>query len=112
MRPSDTSIDRTLRFSTDPGLRRRFMVVNEPIAANLRWGRLLEVLDKLAEDVALSYVRRSAPEARVVTAAIDDVVLHIPASVEQDLDLHARINYVGRSSMEVGIRVDQAGPES
>jgi len=112
MRPLDTSIDRTLRFSADPVLRRKFMVMNEPIRANMRWGRLLEVLDKLAEDVALTYVRRSTPEARVVTAAIDDVVLHIPANVDQDLNLHARINYVGRSSMEVGIRVDQAGPES
>jgi acyl-CoA hydrolase len=110
MRPLDTSIDRTLAFSIDPRLRRRFMVVNESIPANLRWGRLLEVLDKLAEDVALSYVRRATPDARVVTAAIDDVVLHVPADVNQDLHLHARINYVGRSSMEVGIRVDQ-GPE-
>lgn len=109
-RPLDTSLDRTLGFSADPRLRRRFMVVNESIPANLRWGRLLEVLDKLAEDVALGYVRRTTPDARVVTAAIDDVVLHVPADINQDLQLRARINYVGRSSMEVGIRVDQ-GPE-
>jgi len=111
-RPLDTSIDRTLPFSTDAALRRRFMIVNADIPANLRWGRLLEQLDELAEDVALAYVRRSSPDARVVTAAIDDIVLHIPADVAQDLHLHARINYVGRSSMEVGIRVDQAAPGS
>jgi acyl-coenzyme A thioesterase 9 len=111
-RPLDTSIDRTLSFSADPGLRRRFMVVNESIRANLRWGRVLEVLDKLAEDVALNYVREHTPDARVVTAAVDDIVLHVPADVTQDLQLHARINYVGRSSMEVGIRVDQAAPGS
>lgn len=111
-RPLDTSIDLTLAFSTDPALRRQFMVVNDAIPANLRWGRILEVLDKLAEDVALNYVRRATPGARVVTAAVDDIVLHIPADVQQDLQLHARINYVGRSSMEVGIRVDQAAPES
>jgi acyl-coenzyme A thioesterase 9 len=112
MRPIDTSIDRTLGFRTDAALRRRFMVVNEPIRANLRWGRLLEVLDKLAEDVALTYVRRTAPDARVVTAAIDDVLLHVPASVNDDLHLHARINYVGRSSMEVGIRVAQENADA
>lgn len=111
-RPLDTSIDRTLPFSTDAALRRRFMVVNEHMPANLRWGRLLEQLDELAEDVALNYVRRTTPGARVVTAAIDDIVLHIPADVSRDLHLHARINYVGRSSMEVGIRVDQAAPGS
>lgn len=112
MRPIETSIDRTLHFSTDAALRRRFMIVNESIPANLRWGRLLEVLDKLAEDVALTYVRRSAPEARIVTAAIDDIGLHVPADVNRDLHLHARINYVGRTSMEVGIRVDQDGAGS
>jgi acyl-coenzyme A thioesterase 9 len=111
-RPLDTSIDRTLSFSTDAALRRRFMVVNETIPANLRWGRVLEVLDKLAEDVALGYVRRTTPQARVVTAAVDDIVLHVPADISQDLQLHARINYVGRSSMEVGIRVDQTASTS
>ena len=111
-RPLDTSIDRTLPFSTDAALRRRFMIVNADIPANLRWGRLLEQLDTLAEDVALDYVRRTTPEARIVTAAIDDIVLHIPADVSRDLHLHARINYVGRTSMEVGIRVDQAVPGS
>lgn len=111
-RPIDTSLDRTLPFGTNTELRRRFMVANESIAANLRWGLLLEVLDKLAEDTALAYVRRSTPKARVVTAAIDNIVLRTPADVNQDLHLHARINYVGRTSMEVGIRIDQSGPEA
>jgi acyl-coenzyme A thioesterase 9 len=111
-RPLDTSLDRTLAFSTDERLRRRFMIANDSIAANLRWGRLLEVLDKLAEDIALTYVRRSTPDARVVTAAVDEIVLHVPADINRDLDLHARINYVGRSSMEVGIRVDQGAERS
>lgn len=86
------------------------MAANEPIIGNLRWGLVLEVLDKMAEDVALAYVRRSSSEAKVVTAAIDDIVLHTPADITQDLHLHARINYVGRSSMEVGIRIDQDTP--
>jgi acyl-CoA hydrolase len=87
------------------------MAVNEPVKGNLRWGLLLEVLDKMAEDVALAYVHRSNPEAKVVTAAIDDIVLHTPVDINQNLNLRARINYVGRSSMEVGIRIDQPGSE-
>lgn len=86
------------------------MVARADMPANLRWGRLLEQLDQLAEDVALQFVRRTDLDARVVTAAIDDIVLHIPADVSRDLQLRARINYVGRSSMEVGIRVDQDAP--
>lgn len=52
-RPLDTALDRTLACSTDSRLRRRFMVLNDSIPANLQWGRLLEVLDKLAEDVGV-----------------------------------------------------------
>lgn len=107
MRPVDTSIERTLPFSEDPELQRRFKIVDKDIPGNMRWGRLLEELDKLAEDIALDYVHRHEPEARVVTAAVDDIALHVPGDITRDVYLRARINYVGRSSMEVGIRVDQ-----
>jgi len=107
MRPLDTSIERTLPFSSDKKLRKRFMIVDKDIPGNIRWGRLLEELDKLAEDIALDYVHKFEPEGRVVTAAVDDIALHTPADITQDVYLRARINYVGRTSMEVGIRVDQ-----
>ncbi|NGP86724.1 hotdog domain-containing protein [Fodinibius halophilus] len=107
MRPIDTSIKRTLPFSSDLDLRRRFMIVDKDIVGNMRWGRLLEKLDKLAEDIALEYVHQHEPDARVVTAAVDDIALHIPAEITKDVYMRARINYVGRTSMEVGIRVDQ-----
>lgn len=109
-RPAETSRDLTLPFATDLSLRRRFMVVDEPLAGNIRFDLLLEVLDELAEDAALAYVRRFAPESRVVTAAIDSILLRKPADVTRDLDLHARINSVGRSSLEVGIRMEHPGP--
>ena len=111
-RPAETSRDLTLPFATDLSLRRRFMVVDEPLAGNLRFDLLLEVLDEIAEDAALAYVRRFAPESRVVTAAIDSILLRKPADVTRDLDLHARINSVGRSSLEVGIRMEHPGPNS
>lgn len=107
MRPIDTSTKRTLPFSSDLDLRRRFMIVNKDIPGNMRWGRFLEELDKLAEDIALDYVHQFNPEGRVVTAAVDDIALHVPGDIKKDVYLRARINYVGRTSMEVGIRVDQ-----
>lgn len=109
MRPTDTSKSRVLPFGSDPKLRRRFMITDEEIPGNMRWGRLLEELDKLAEDIALEYVHRIDEQAKVVTAAIDDIMLRTPVDIEKDLKLKARINYVGRTSMEVGIRVDQEG---
>jgi acyl-coenzyme A thioesterase 9 len=111
MRANDTSVDVLLPFSTDLELRRRFMVLNDDVPGNLRFGLLLEHLDKLAEDTALAYARRSVPAARVVTAAIDDVVSRTPADVTRDLALRARLNWVGKSSMEVGIRIEHPAPD-
>ena len=107
MRPTDTSINTVLAFSTDAALRRRFMVVDEPIPGNLRFGLTLELLDKLAEEAALAYVRQFHEDVRVVTAAIDSIRVRRPADVNRDLCFSARVNYVGRSSMEVGIRMEQ-----
>lgn len=109
MRPTDTSKSVILKFSSDERLRRRFLITDEEIPGNMRWGRLLEVLDKLAEDIALEYVQKQNKHAKVVTAAVDDIMLRTPVDIQQDLHLDARINYIGRSSMEVGIRVGQGG---
>lgn len=106
MRPEETTRERVLPLSTDLALRRRFMVVSEAIPGNLRFGLLLEVLDRLAADAALEYVRRSYPDPRVVTAALDEIVVRRIANVARDVRCAARINLVGRTSMEVGIRVE------
>lgn len=112
MRPVDTSRVEVMPFGSDAELRKRFMVVDEPLPGNLRFGLTLEVLDKLAEETALAYVRRFQPEARVVTAAIDSIRVRNPADVGRDLRFLARVNYVGRTSLEVGIRVEQDGDGS
>jgi acyl-CoA hydrolase len=107
VRPADTSITKVLPLSTDNDLRLRFMVVNDPVAGNIRFGLLLEELDKLAEEVAVRHARRTSPDAYVVTGAVDDIWLRTPGDVTRDFVLHARLNWVGRSSMELGIRVEQ-----
>ena len=109
MRPTDTSITTVLPLESDAALQRRFMVIGQPMRGNLRFGLTLELLDKMAEDTALAYVRRFDPDARVVTAAIDNIRVRRPADVTRDLRFLARVNYVGRTSMEVGIRVEQDG---
>jgi len=107
--PSETSCSHTLPLESDLTMRRRFMVIDEPIPGNFRFGLLLEKLDLLAEQTALIYVRRTHPEGRVVTAAIDNIVVRQVTDVTRDVVCHARINHVGRSSLEVGIRVEQPG---
>ncbi|MDD2900263.1 MAG: acyl-CoA thioesterase [Desulfuromonadaceae bacterium] len=109
MRPNDTTHHQTLSLGSDPELRRRFMVMDEPLQGNLRFGLLLEILDKVAEETALAYVNRYHPDARVVTAAIDDIFIRHVADVTRDITFHACINHVGRTSLVIGIRVEQTG---
>lgn len=109
LRPAQTSVVRRLRFASDFALRRRFQLTDEPVRSNLRAGLLLEVLDKLAEDTALRYVRHWHPEARVVTAAMDSMRVRSVPDETRDMVLRARVNLVGRTSMEVGVRIEQPG---
>lgn len=109
LKPSETSFTKILPITSDESLKRRFMILDEPIQANMRFGLLLEVLDKVAEEAALKYVNRFYPEARVVTAAIDNIVVRHVTDMTRDVHFKARINHVGRSSLEVGIRVEQPG---
>ena len=110
--PHDTRYIFVLPFSTDPALARRFLARDCEMVGNIRFGKLLETLDKVAENTALAYVHRFYPDARVVTAAVDSIVLRNPADTMNDLVFSAQINHVGKSSMEVGIRVECLGPES
>jgi acyl-CoA hydrolase len=109
LRPNETTHQLTLALGSDPELRRRFMVLNKQLEGNLRFGMLLEELDSVAEETALNYVNRYHADARVVTALIDDIFVRHVADINRDIVFHARINHVGRSSLVVGIRVEQPG---
>jgi acyl-CoA hydrolase len=108
MRAVDTSRELILPLASDAILRRRFLVLNEPLPGNLRFGVLLEALDRLAADTAVDYARQAHPEAKVVTAAVDEILVRHPADASRDVVCRARINRVGRTSMDVGLRVEAA----
>ncbi|MFA7406105.1 MAG: acyl-CoA thioesterase, partial [Pelobacteraceae bacterium] len=110
--PHDTRYLFVLPFSTDRRLARRFLARDSDIVGNIRFGKILETLDKVAENTALAYVHRFYPEGRVVTAAVDNIVLRNPADTKHDLVFSAQINHVGKSSMEVGIRIECLGEGS
>jgi len=110
--PQDTRYLFVLPFSTDHALARRFLARDSQIVGNIRFGKLLETLDKVAENTALAYVNRFYPDARVVTAAIDSVLVRNLANTTHDLVFSGQINHVGTSSLEVGIRVECLGAGS
>jgi acyl-CoA hydrolase len=64
-------------------------------------GVILSMMDKAAAIAAIRHARLS-----VVTASIDRVDFREPVKVGDLVVMHASVNYVGRSSMEVGVRVE------
>ena len=70
-------------------------------AGNVHGGVIMKHIDNTAGIVAYRHAR-----ANVVTASIDRLDFHNPAFVGELLTLKAGLNYVGRSSMEIGVRVE------
>lgn len=64
-------------------------------------GEMLAMMDKTAAVAALRHCRMS-----VVTASIDRVDFREPIHVGDLVVMKASVNFVGRSSMEVGVRVE------
>ena len=70
-------------------------------AGNVHGGVIMKYVDTAAGVVAIRHARRNA-----VTASIDRLDFHYPVYVGDLLILKASLNMVGRSSMEVGVRVE------
>lgn len=70
-------------------------------AGNLHGGVILKHIDITAGVVAKKHSRTN-----VVTASIDRMAFKQPAFVGELLTFKASLNHVGRSSMEIGVRVE------
>jgi len=75
-----------------------------PNDANLRGsvfgGVVLALVDKIAYVTATRHA-----DCPTVTASFDQVDFRSPIEIGEIVTLHASVNYVGRTSMEVGVRV-------
>lgn|SRR3990167_2197279 len=86
---------------------RRSIVVSEVMspekanfAGNIHGGHLLLLLDRVAYACAAQYAG-----SYVVTVSVDQVMFKEPIHVGELVTCYASVNYVGRSSMEIGIKV-------
>ena len=70
-------------------------------SGNVHGGRILSLLDGVAYACAARYSRRY-----VVTLSVDQMFFKEPVHVGDLVTFKATINHTGRSSMEVGIRVE------
>ena len=70
-------------------------------AGNVHGGVIMKLIDSAGGAVAVRHTRENA-----VTASIDHLDFHNPVFVGDLVTLRASLNMVGRTSMEVGVRVE------
>ena len=70
-------------------------------AGNVHGGVVVKIIDEAAGVVAARHSR-----SNVVTASIDRMDFHHPIFVGDLLFFKASLNFVGRTSMEIGVRVE------
>ena len=68
---------------------------------NVHGGVIMYLIDNAAGSAAIRHAR-----APVVTASIDRLDFHHPVFVGDLVTLRASVNFIGRTSMEVGVRVE------
>lgn len=69
-------------------------------SGNVHGGAILKLLDQVAYTCAARYCK-----SYVVTASLDQVVFKGPIKIGELVTFKANVNYVGRTSMEVDIKV-------
>ena len=77
------------------------MQTDANLAGNVHGGVIMKHIDDAAGIVAYRHAR-----SNVVTASIDRLDFHNPAFIGELLTFKGCLNYVGRSSMEIGVRVE------
>lgn len=91
---TDTGLPHTLEVS-------RIVLPEDAVLGTLMFaGKLMIDLDQVASIVALRYCR-----CPVVTASIDALSFFAPIHIGEIIVYQAALNHVGRTSMEIGVRV-------
>mgnify|MGYP006294244795 CR=1 FL=1 len=71
------------------------------VAGNVHGGTIMKLIDSAAGVVAVRHCRSNA-----VTASVDRIDFHHPAYIGDLLIIKSSLNMVGRTSMEIGARVE------
>jgi acyl-CoA hydrolase len=80
---------------------RIMMPADTNIRGNVFGGAIMRYMDEIAAVVAFRHARRN-----VVTASIDRMNFIAPVYLGNLLVLKASVNYVGKTSMEIGVRME------
>ena len=105
LRPNDTVVEPERPVKTVKESQHESSEIMMPQHANnlghVFGGVILSLMDKVAAIAAYRHARMN-----VVTASIDRVDFREPVHVGDLVILKSSVNYVGRTSMEVGVRVE------
>ncbi len=74
-------------------------------SGNVFGGAILRLIDEVGSVVAIKHARTN-----VVTASVDRMDFYSPVYIGDMLRLNASINFVHRTSMEIGVRVEAENP--
>jgi acyl-CoA hydrolase len=95
----DFSQGRTIAYSRST-TRRLMEVLDANVHGNVHGGVIMRMVDEAAAIVAIKHSRSS-----VVTARVERFDFLAPAYIGNVVTIHCEMNYVGRTSMEVGVEV-------
>ena len=110
-RIEDSWVEIILPFSDHLKLRSDMVL---PDQKTIRYGKLFEILDSLAADVAMRHAGGQSNgqdqySVTIVTAAIDKMYIYREIDVSFDVVLRGYVGYVGSSSMEICIDILDTG---
>jgi acyl-coenzyme A thioesterase 9 len=97
-RVDDSWLEMVLPFSDQTKLRESMMMDN---GKTVRYGKLFELLDALAADVAYRHCGGMDSQLTIVTASVDGVKNFANINIVDDVKMQGYITYTGSSSMEV-----------
>src|SRR5580698_6678690 len=84
---------------------RIMMPTDANIRGNVFGGSIMKYMDEIAAVAAFRHARKN-----VVTASIDRMDFLAPVYLGNLLILKAAVNYVGTTSMEIGVRIEAEDP--
>jgi acyl-CoA hydrolase len=84
---------------------RLMMPTDANVLGNVFGGAIMRYMDEIAAIVAWRHAGKN-----VVTASIDRMNFYAPVFVGNLLIMKATVNYVGTTSMEIGVRIESQDP--
>ena len=95
--------DREVRRVRDSALETAHLMMPQDanIQGNVYGGTIMKLMDEIAGSVAALHARKN-----VVTASVDQMNFYEPVYIGNLLLLKASVNFVGKTSMEVGVRIE------